>query len=558
MMQTANVQKITALYERLSKDDDVLGDSNSIINQKRILEDYAAKNGFSFCAHYTDDGYSGGSFNRPGWKKLIKDIESGIIQAVIAKDMSRVGRNYLETGYYTEVFFRQHNVRFIAISNNVDSADQSSSEFAPFLNIMNEWYIRDCSRKMRATYKLKSKAEKAFTNNVIYGYKKSTEEKGKWIIDEEAADVVRRIYKMSIEGLGSYKIARILQEQKVQRPSYYLALRGQGTQRKRIDMSRPYDWVGTTVTNILSKQEYAGHTVNYRTISDSYKNKQRKKNPSTEWQIIRNTHEAIVDDETWELAQRTRKVVHRYDTNGNANPLTGLVYCADCGCRLYNHRGRKKAKLNNDGFDSQTGLYPYDFYDCSTYTLSLQRVERKCSSHYIPTRTLRELIRIAIQSTCKVALGNEEQFYELVKQHSAAMLEHEDTSIIKEYEHKKERDRELDNLLKNLYEAYSSGKITEKRFLILSKEYENEQTQLEADTEQLASRIEALKNDHNRGEKFLALAKKYTDFSVVTTPMIYEFIDKIIVHKARKSKEKNDQDVEIVLKYLEKPITLLS
>ncbi len=557
-MQTTNAQRITALYERLSKDDDVLGDSNSIINQKRILEDYAAKNGFCYCAHYTDDGYSGGSFNRPGWKKLIKDIEAGIIQTVIAKDMSRVGRNYLETGYYTEVFFRQHNVRFIAISNNVDSEDRNSGEFAPFLNIMNEWYIRDCSRKMRATYKLKSKAGKTLTNNVIYGYKKSQDEKGKWIIDEEAADVVRKIFKMSIEGLGSYKIARILQEQKIQRPSYYLALRGQGTQRTRIDMARPYDWVGATVTNILSKQEYAGHTVNYRTISDSYKDKRRKKNPESEWQVIRNTHDAIVDDETWELAQQTRRVVHRYDSEGKSNPLTGLVYCADCGCRLYNHRGRKKVKWENAGLDPQSGLYPYDFYDCSTYTLSLPRADRKCSSHYIPTKTLRELIRVAIQSTCEAALGDEKHFIELVKQQSKTMLENEECSICHEYEAKKERDSLLDNLLKNLYEAYSSGKITEKRFLILSKEYEEEQSQLEIDIDILASKIASLKADESRAEKFIALAKKYTDFSILTTPLIYEFVEKIIVHKARKSKEKNDQDIEIVLKYLEKPITLLT
>ena len=279
-------EKITALYERLSHDDELIGDSNSVVNQKAMLESYAAQHGFTNCVHYTDDGWSGANFERPSWKRLVADIEAGKVGCVIAKDMSRVGRDYLQTGFYTEILFREKGVRFIAISNGVDSFDHNSGEFAPFLNIMNEWYVRDCSRKQKAQYQVRGRSGKPVTNTIPYGFKKDPEEKHHWLVDEEAADVVRRIFRLSAEGKGPLTIAKILMNDKVERPSYYLAQRGRGTCQSKTDMSRPYDWTSNTVADMLAKPEYMGHTVNFRAYKPSYKDKKMIKRPPEEWLIF--------------------------------------------------------------------------------------------------------------------------------------------------------------------------------------------------------------------------------------------------------------------------------
>ena len=238
--RTADDNRITALYERLSRDDELAGDSNSIVNQKKMLEDYAESNGYTNTVHFTDDGYSGGNFDRPGWKQMLSRIENGDIGTVIVKDMSRVGRDYLQVGFYTEVFFRERGVRFIAVSNGVDSTNNTSSEFAPFLNIMNEWYLRDCSRKITVVLRAKGKEGKPLTNNPPYGYMKDAEDKNRWIIDEEAAAVVRRIFAMTVEGMGPYRIAKILSDEKVEKPSYYQAVRGRGCYKNQCGFEHPY------------------------------------------------------------------------------------------------------------------------------------------------------------------------------------------------------------------------------------------------------------------------------------------------------------------------------
>ena len=285
-MSIGQTEKITALYERLSRDDEAAGDSNSIVNQKMLLENYAAQRGFTNCVHYTDDGWSGGNFERPDWKRLIADIEAGKVGCVIAKDMSRIGRDYLQTGFYTEVLFREKGVRFIAIGNSVDSADRSSGEFVPFLNIVNEWFLRDCSRKQCAAYQARGNAGKPTTNHAIYGYRKDPEDKHHWLIDEDAAAVVRRIFHLSMEGHGPHEIASILRDDRIERPSVYMGKRGQGTQRNSYDDSRPYDWSGTSVSNILAKPEYMGHTVNFRSYKESYKDKHAIKRPPEEWTVF--------------------------------------------------------------------------------------------------------------------------------------------------------------------------------------------------------------------------------------------------------------------------------
>ena len=549
--QTEN-EKITALYERLSKDDDLLGESNSIVNQKAMLESYAIQQGFSNLQHYSDDGYSGGNFERPDWKRLIADIEAGKVGTVIVKDMSRVGRDYLQTGFYTEVLFREQGVRFIAISNGVDSNDKSTSEFAPFLNIMNEWYLRDCSRKQVAAYKVRGNAGKPTTNHAIYGYRKDPEDKHHWLIDEEAAAVVKRIFTLSVEGHGVSEIAKILRDDKVERPSYYMAKIGQGTQKNNVDESQPYEWSATTVSGLLVKPEYMGHTVNFRSYKEHYKDKKAIKRPPEDWLIFENTHEAIVDEETWRLAQKLKRTPRRTDTTGTANPLTGLLYCADCGEKMYNHKGRAQAQRENRGLDPVSGLYPYDHYDCSSYALTYYKSNVKCKGHYISTKAVREIILETIRYVSQYAISNKEEFIQKVRSAAETRQLENTKEIERKLNRDKKRSAELDVLIKKLYESYAMGKLTENRFDTLSAEYENEQADLKTIIEETENELNSYTEETERIDSFLELAKSYTDFSVLTTPMINEFVDKVIVHAPEKIDGERTQEIEIYLKFIGK------
>ena len=403
--------KITALYERLSRDDDNAGDSNSIVNQKKYLESYVQQRGYTNCRHYTDDGWSGGNFERPAWKQLIADIEAGKVSHVIVKDMSRAGRDYLQTGFYTEVFFRQHGVHFVAIANSVDSDDQNSNEFAPFLNIMNEWYLRDLSRKQKTAIRVKGESGKPTTNCAIYGYKKDPENKYHWLIDEEAAAV-------------------------------YFGKQGKGIWKSKEEFSNSYNWSGYVVGQILTKPEYMGHTVNFRSHKQSYKDKNAVMNSREDWLIFEDTHEAIVDRETWELAQKLRKTPKRIDTLGEANPLTGLLYCADCGAKMYNQRSR--------GIESKP--YPYDVFECSTYKLAGQKRSAACCGHHISTKALCTLILDTIRTVSTFAISNQEVFMEKVR--SASQLRQ--AEAVKDAKRKLSKDKkriaELDTIIKKLYE----------------------------------------------------------------------------------------------------------
>ena len=533
--------KITALYERLSRDDDQVGDSNSIVNQKKYLESYAEQKGYTNIQHYTDDGWSGGNFNRPAWKQLEADIEAGKVAHVIVKDMSRIGRDYLQTGFYTEVFFREHGVHFIAIANSVDSDDQNSNEFAPFLNIMNEWYLRDLSRKQRTAIRVKGESGKPTTNCAIYGYKKKPGDKYSWYIDEEAAEVVRRIFRLTIEGKGPYDIARILYDDKVETPDVYFGKQNKGIWKSKEEFPNPYNWSGYIVGSILSKPEYMGHTVNFRSHKQSYKDKNPVMNPKEEWLIFEDTHEAIVDKETWELAQKLRKTPRRHDTLGEANPLTGLLFCADCGAKMTNHRSRGGTENNP---------YHSDFYDCSSYTLAHQKRTHACSGHYIRTKALRELILETVRTASTFAITNPDEFMEKVR--SASQIRQAEAA--KETKRKLNKDRkritELDNIIKKLYETFAVGRISDERFDSLLAEYETEQKAVVASVAEAEQRLSCFEEDTDRAEQFLSLAKKYTDFSELTTTMINEFIDKIIVHSPEKIDGNRVQEVEIYLKFI--------
>ena len=551
-MNSRQTEKITACYERLSRDDELQDDSNSIINQKRYLEDYAAQHGFKNCVHYTDDGISGGTFERPAWKRLLSDIEAGKVAVVLTKDMSRIGRDYLQTGFYTEVMFRERGVRFIAIGNGVDSADKNSSEFAPFLNIMNEWYLRDCSRKQCAAYQARGKSGKPTTNHTIYGYKKDPNDRHHWLVDEEAAAVVRKIFNLSMNGKGTSEIANILRDEKIERPSYYMGVRGQGTRQNDNNPNHRYDWCSTTVAGIISKPEYMGHTVNFRSYKESYKDKQAIKRPPEEWTVFENTHEAIVDKETWELAQKIRKTVKRTDTTGEANPLTGLLFCADCGEKLYNHKGRAQANRENKGKDPVSGLYPYDHYECAAYNLNYNRTEKLCCSHYISTKALRTVILETIKTVSSYAIGNKEEFIQRVREASEVRQKEAAKELKRKICKAEKRSAELDGLIKKLYASFATGKLTEKRFELLSLEYEQEQAELEKVIAGDKARLESYNDDTEKIDRFLEVTKKYTDFSVLTAPMIYEFIDKIIVHAPDRSSGEREQEIEIYLKFIGK------
>lgn len=536
--------KITALYERLSRDDELNGDSNSVINQKIQLEEYAASHGFFNCQHYTDDGWSGGNFERPSWKRLIADIEAGKIGCVLAKDMSRIGRDYLQVGYFTEIVFRQNHVRFIAIGNGIDSEDPGTSEFAPFINIMSEWYLRDLSRKQRAAIKAKGESGKPTTNCAIYGYVKDPNDKYRWLIDEEAAAVVRRIFALTIEGHGPYDIARILFNDKVEAPAVYQARQGRGIWKSLDSFSNPYNWSGYMVGQILSRPEYMGHTVNFRSHKESYKDKQTVRHAPEDWLIFENTHEAIVDKGTWELAQSLRQTTRRIDHIGEANPLTGLVYCADCGAKMYNHR--------SPGKEGTSKPYPSDFFDCSTYTLSRQKRFEACHGHYITTKALRTLILETIRAAATQAVKDEEAFIRKVREASDIRQAEAAKGIRRQLSKDRKRHSELDGIIKKLYESYAVGRISEERFEALLADYEQEQKALKQSVAEAEAGLSAFEQDTARVEQFLTLVKKYTDFSELTTPMINEFIDKIIVHAPDRSDGDRVQEVDIYLKFIGK------
>ena len=535
---------ITALYERLSRDDEQLGDSNSIVNQKKMLETYCEQNGYTNIVHYTDDGYSGGSFDRPDWKRLIEDIEAGKVGMVITKDMSRIGRNYLEVGYYTEIYFGQKNIRFIAIANGVDSENQGSSEFAPFLNVMNEWYLRDCSRKIRATKQVIGNSGKHISSHAPYGYKKDPEDKHHWLVDEEAAEIVRRIYRLCIEGKGIQMIAKQLQADKIETPGYYQAKRSNGVYKNRLDVLDPYKWSGTMVKHILTKPDYLGYTVNFRTTSKSYKDKKSIQNPPEKWAVFEGTQEPIIDLETWQLCQKLLGTPRRCDTIEESNPFTGLVYCADCGEKMYNQRSRP---FTDSIGTKHSGT---DAYNCSTYKLSKKNKGKGCFAHHISTNSLREIVLFTVRTVSQYAIANKDDFIARVREASAVQQDNTAKELKRKLNKDKRRYEELDVLYKRLYESYAVGKISEEKFDMLSSGYEQEQKELKISISEAENAVEQFEKDSVNIDAFLSLAAKYTDFSELTKPMINEFIDKIVVHAPDRSTGERIQEVEIYLNFV--------
>ncbi|MGM9592167.1 MAG: DUF4368 domain-containing protein [Oscillospiraceae bacterium] len=520
--------KITALYCRLSRDDELQGDSNSIINQKAILQKYADDNGFGNTMFFVDDGYSGTNFDRPDWQRLISMVEDGRIGTVIVKDMSRLGRDYLKVGYYTEVVLPGADVRFIAINNGVDSANQQDSDFTPFLNIINEWYAKDTSKKIRAVFKAKGESGKPLCTNPPYGYLKDPEDKHRWIVEEDAAQVVREIFKLCMDGYGPTQIAGILTQRRIENPTAHARRLGYNPPVRQIS-DDPYLWRDTTVTHILSHMEYIGHTVNFKTYRKSYKNKKQMHNDPSQWQIFRNTHEAIVDEAVFEIVQKIRDGRRRVTPLGEMPILSGMLFCADCGAKLYQVRGK--------GWE-----HSKEYFVCATY----RKIKGGCSSHQIRNVVIEEALLDDIRRVTAFAKNHEAEFLEMVTKKTKTALDRSLRDNKRELEQATQRIRKLDEIIQRLYEDNLEGKISDDRFSRMTASYETEQQTLEQRVAELRKAISKEKETALNADHFLIMVRKYTEIPELTAEIIREFVEKVYVYKAEKVDGHRVQRIRIV------------
>ena len=530
-------EKITALYERLSrddfgKDDDQQRESNSISNQKAMLEEFAARQGFTNIVHFTDDGISGTCFDRPGFLAMMKEVEAGNVEYLCIKDMSRMGRDYLKVGQIMEIL-RQRGVRLIAINDGVDSA-RGDDDFTPFRNIMNEYYARDTSRKIRSTFQSKGKSGKHLTGTVIYGYLWN-EARDQWLVDPEAAEVVKRIFAMTIDGYGPYQIASKLKEEKVLIPSAYLARHGEGVNKNKT-FKDVYGWGSSTICNILEKREYLGHTINFKTRKH-FKDKKSHYVPEDEWTIFENTHEPIIDQQTFDLVQKIRGNVRRYpDGWGEAAPLTGLLYCADCGGKMYVHR------TNNGKRISQ--------YTCSQY--SKVPVGKLCTTqHRINEDVVLSLVSEMLKAIAEYAKHDRAEFVRVVQEAQSS----QQTAEVKKQRTRlataKQRVSELEVLLCKIYEDNILGKLSDSRYATLDAQYEKEQSELTVEISDLEKAIKSYEKHEKDADRFIALIDKYENFDKLTIAMLNEFIEKILVHERdRKGSIQTTQEVEIYFNFV--------
>ena len=525
-------EKITPLYERLSRDDELQGESNSISNQKQMLEDFARRNGLPNPTHFTDDGISGTRFDRPGFLAMMEEVEAGRVEAIVIKDMSRLGRDYLKVGQVMEVL-RQRGVRLIAINDGVDSL-KGDDDFTPFRNIMNEFYARDTSRKIRSVFKSKGMSGKHLTGTVIYGYLWD-EKREHWLVDEEAAEVVRRIFSLTLEGYGPYQIACKLSTDRIEIPVVHLARFNEGVNRSK-PVKDPYGWGSSTIVNILKKREYLGHTINFKTRKH-FKDKKSHYVSEDEWTIFENTHEAIIDQQTFNLVQKIRSNVRRYPNGwGEAAPLTGLLYCADCGGKMYVHR------TNNGKRISQ--------YTCSQYT------KVPCGTlcptqHRINEDVVLSLISEMLKAIAEYAKHDRAEFVRVVQEAQSS----QQTAEVKKQRTRlataKQRVSELEVLLCKIYEDNILGKLSDSRYATLDAQYAKEQAELTAEISALEKAVKSYETHEKDADRFIALIDKYENFDKLTIAMLNEFIEKILVHERdRKGSIQTTQEVEIYFNFV--------
>ena len=519
-MEKKEVIKITALYERLSRDDEQAGESNSIQNQKKYLEEYARQHGLRNIRHFYDDGYSGTNFNRPGFAALLEEIEAGRVETLVVKDLSRFGRNYLQVCYYTEILFPKRGVRFIAVNNNVDSATPQDNDFTPFLNIMNEWYAKDTSNKIKAIFKSRMKDGMRCSGSIPYGYKRKPDDKQTLIVDEPAAEVVRKIFRLACQGNSTTAIAEILTTEQVLIPAAYAAQHNPKNCRHK-SVKDPCRWNATTVGYILDRQEYLGHTVLGKSICENFKTKQRRAATPDELMIFPDTHEAIIDQDTWDIARKIRMKKKPRVANGTySHRLSGLVYCADCGARM----GfiSPDAKHGDKHYDSDSA------FQCGNY----RNTAAECVSHYVKTSVLEAAVLQAIQTVSKYVLENEAEF---VDQLRAVWNEHQ-TRATSNGQHElvdaRKRMTELDEKIRKLYESALNGLLPERQAQRMIQQYDEEQILLEKRIEELESLVQQDEIKQVDTSRFIALVKKYRDCEELTDTMLYAFIDRIEVHEA--------------------------
>ena len=525
-------EKITPLYERLSRDDELQGESNSISNQKQMLEDFARRNGLPNPTHFTDDGISGTRFDRPGFLAMMEEVEAGRVEAIVIKDMSRLGRDYLKVGQVMEVL-RQRGVRLIAINDGVDSL-KGDDDFTPFRNIMNEFYARDTSRKIRSVFKSKGMSGKHLTGTVIYGYLWD-EKREHWLVDEEAAEVVRRIFSLTLEGYGPYQIACKLSADRIEIPVVHLARFNEGVNRSK-PVKDPYGWGSSTIVNILKKREYLGHTINFKTRKH-FKDKKSHYVSEDEWTIFENTHEAIIDQQTFDLVQKIRSNVRRYPNGwGEAAPLTGLLYCADCGGKMYVHR------TNNGKRISQ--------YTCSNYT------KVPCGTlcptqHRINESAVLTLVSDTLRAIAEYSRNDRTEFIHTVQETQVAQQSADISKKRRRLAAAQKRAGELEKLICKIYEDNALGKLPDARYRALDAQYAKEQGALEIEIAELEKAVTGYEQSQKSAEKFIALIDKYENFDTLTNTMLNEFVEKILVHeRARKGSQDTTQEIEIYFNFL--------
>ena len=525
-------EKITPLYERLSRDDELQGESNSISNQKQMLEDFARRNGLPNPTHFTDDGISGTRFDRPGFLAMMEEVEAGRVEAIVIKDMSRLGRDYLKVGQVMEVL-RQRGVRLIAINDGVDSL-KGDDDFTPFRNIMNEFYARDTSRKIRSVFKSKGMSGKHLTGTVIYGYLWD-EKREHWLVDEEAAEVVRRIFSLTLEGYGPYQIACKLSADRIEIPVVHLARFNEGVNRSK-PVKDPYGWGSSTIVNILKKREYLGHTINFKTRKH-FKDKKSHYVSEDEWTIFENTHEAIIDQQTFDLVQKIRSNVRRYPNGwGEAAPLTGLLYCADCGGKMYVHR------TNNGKRISQ--------YTCSNYT-KIPCGTLCPTQHRINESAVLTLVSDTLRAIAEYSRNDRTEFIHTVQETQVAQQSADISKKRRRLATAQKRAGELEKLICKIYEDNALGKLPDTRYKALDAQYAKEQDTLEIEIAELEKAVTGYEQSQKSAEKFIALIDKYENFDTLTNTMLNEFVEKILVHeRSRKGSQDTTQEIEIYFNFL--------
>ena len=512
MLRQATQNLITALYPRLSHEDELQGESNSISNQKRILEAYAKQNGFTNLRWYTDDGFSGANFQRPGFQAMLADIEAGKVGTVIVKDMSRLGRNYLQVGFYTEMLFPQKGVRFIAVNDNVDSENSGmDNDFTPLRNLFNEWLVRDTSKKIKAVKRSKGMSGKPVTSKPVYGYLMDEDEN--YIIDEEAAPVVRQIYQLCLAGNGPTKIARMLTEQQIPTPGT-LEYRRTGSTR-RYHPGYECKWATNTVVHILENREYTGCLVNFKTEKLSYKVKHSVENSPEKQVIFENHHEPIIDTQTWERVQELRKQRKRPNRYDEVGLFSGILFCADCGSVMYQQR-------------YQTDKRKQDCYICGNY----KKRTHDCTAHFIRTDLLTAGVLSNLRKVTSYAAKHEARFMKLLIEQNEDGDRRRNAAKKKELEAAEKRIAELSAIFKRLYEDSVTGRISDERFTELSADYEAEQKELKERAARLREELSKAQEATANAEKFMNVVRRHTTIEELTPTLLREFVEKIVVHES--------------------------